>query len=755
MAVRGTGVVRWLFILMAGGGFLFLGASCRVGEPEPPAGNKSEPAPKADIVTERARLDKTVWAKEVEAQKHETPFVELWDKLRAAKDPFAVFEKFPFESIVVGQPGMPSRKENSVEIFAAARAGSRMDRKQWKAWLSHWRSQGFEIVQSEWHHSKFDPDAQPPRSIVSFELHVVNRGRTARYIVRGKLDVRWHKPTSASDTPRVKTIDATDVTILSRRGQPAFRQVAKLELKTTDMPMLMAYDLDGDGRSELVSMDTVYWNRGNWQFEPEALFKHPPAEPMRCGILGDFTGDGNVDLLGIRYHLTLFKGDGNNRFSTPGQLIAGVPRMTDPMAITAGDIDGDGDLDVWIGQYKRAYETGQMPTPYYDANDGFPAFLLRNDGNGKFTDVTESSGLAVKRKRRTYSASFVDLDADGDLDLVVASDYAGLDLYANDGKGKFTDITDSADQRHSFGMALTFSDYDLDSKLDFYMTGMASTTARRLQQLGLGRKEFPKHQVFRTAMAYGNRMLLARGKGFQQAPFNDQIARTGWSWGSTSFDFDNDGDRDIYVANGHISGRTAKDYCTRFWCHDIYTGSSKSENRLHDFFKDLQQNAFEREGQSWNGFEHNALLMNDGGRGFVSAAFLAGAALENDSRCVVSDDLNGDGRPDLVIVAMSPATGPRLFVHVLENTLKNDRNWIAVRMDNLAGNSGATVRVKTPDRTHIAAVVTGDSLRSQHAPFAHFGLGTGKTVTEITIERPGRPTLRIKNPKINQVHHVR
>ena len=67
-----------------------------------------------------------------------------------------------------------------------------------------------------------------------------------------------------------------------------------------------------------------------------------------------------------------------------------------PKSFTAGDIDGDGDLDVWIGQYKFPYVEGSMPTPFYDSNDGHPAVLLENDGQGNFRDVTESAGLAAK-----------------------------------------------------------------------------------------------------------------------------------------------------------------------------------------------------------------------------------------------------------------------------------------------------------------------------------------------------------------------
>ena len=121
-------------------------------------------------------------------------------------------------------------------------------------------------------------------------------------------------------------------------------------------------------------------------------------------------------------------------------------------------------------------------------NDGHPAYLLINDGTGRFTDQTAAFGLAPKRHRRTYSASFVDLDEDRDLDLMVVSDFAGLDLYRNNGKGQFTDITDSLGANHySFGMSHALADFDQDQKLDIYMVGMGSTTARRLESLGLGR----------------------------------------------------------------------------------------------------------------------------------------------------------------------------------------------------------------------------------------------------------------------------
>ena len=165
--------------------------------------------------------------------------------------------------------------------------------------------------------------------------------------------------------------------------------------------------------------------------------------------------------------------------------------------MTGGDIDRDGDVDLWVTQYKPSYEGGQMPTPYYDANDGEPAYLLVNDGKGQFIDETDRRGLAAKRFRRTYSTSFVDLDEDADLDLIknmVVSDYAGIDLYENDGNGTFEDVTqEKFDDRHLFGMAHTFADFNSDGRLDLYAIGMSSTTARRLDRLQLGRADRPRH----------------------------------------------------------------------------------------------------------------------------------------------------------------------------------------------------------------------------------------------------------------------
>ena len=424
-----------------------------------------------------------------------------------------------------------------------------------------------------------------------------------------------------------------------------------------------------------------------------------------------------------------------------------------PKYSPAGDIDADGDLDLYIANYKYAYRQGQWPTPYYDANDGYPAYLLRNDGDANFTDITEESGLADKRFRRAYSGSFVDLDNDRDMDLIVVSDFAGFDTYINDGQGKFHDISDRFGiDRYFFGMGHTFGDYNLDGILDFYVIGMSSTTAKRLEQMGIGRDDKPEHTAKRAAMGYGNRMFLG-GEDFVRAPFNDSVARTGWSWGATSFDFDNDGDRDIFVANGHYSGKSAQDYCTTFWRHDIYADGSE-ENLAKDIMFQSQTEELRNADVSWNGFEHKVLFMNRGGEDFVNIAFLLGVAFEYDARAVVSDDLDADGRVDLLVVEYKTEgkNNDTYTLHVYENQMQQAGHWIGVRLLDRKGFSpiGAVVKVMTDNGLQIDQIVTGDSFSSQHPATVHFGLGSTSKVNAIEVQWANGAISRVPTPDTNR-----
>ncbi|MBT5846104.1 MAG: CRTAC1 family protein, partial [Verrucomicrobiales bacterium] len=332
--------------------------------------------------------------------------------------------------------------------------------------------------------------------------------------------------------------------------------------------------------------------------------------------------------------------------------------------------------------------------------------------------------------------------------------FSGLDLYLNDGKGRFTDITATlGEDRFSFGMSHTLGDFNGDGRLDLYMTGMGSTTARRLETMKAGRKDFAGHQDHRMKMGYGNRLFLGGKDGFTQAPYNHQVARAGWSWGVAGADFDLDGDRDLFIANGHLSRDSAKDYCTTFWRHDIYSGNSKSNPVLGEFFVDLHKQL--HGGCSWNGFEHNVFYLNLPGEGFVNVAFLLGVSHEFDSRVVVGTDFDADGRPDLLVTQLSARTrGSSELLHLIKNNWETSGSWIGVRLQGRPGISplGAMVKIKTGDKTLIHPITSGDSLWAQHPAIAHFGLGDLKTVELLEINWGNGKTTRIEKPKVNQYH---
>ena len=720
-----------------------------------------------ELQKEREELDKTVFADETKAVQHEQVFITLWDRLRN-EDPLKVLNQFEFKTLIFGNltpQESPDWGIEGITIGALNGTEKKITREQYQILINNFYDEGWRLNQSEWHHSKFIPaeNNEPARSIVSCEMHCTSSKEEKRVIIRGKIKVTWS--INEGEYPTPDTININDLQIITRQGKKIFQEAMNADPKIEApgrfprFSPIMVYDLDGDGLNEIIAggCNLIYKNQGDGKYTKKDFLLNPIVRPAEAGLLADMNGDGNVDFIGgnsVDGSLLLFLGDKKGFNKAPIKF--NIPPLQGLHALSAADIDGDNDLDLFVGQWKAPYIGGSMPTPYYDANDGYPDYLLRNDGNNIFIDITDQSGLAKKRDRRTFSASLVDLNFDTHPDLVVVADFSGLDFYINDGKGNFTDKTaDFGDEKYAFGMSHTFGDWDGDGIQDLCLVGMSSTTARRLDGLGITKPGYEKYSLMRAPMTYGNRLYTRDSKGnFTQPKFTASAARSGWSWGCTATDFDLDGDTDLYVVNGHISGNSAKDYCTRFWCHDLYTGNSKPNTVLDDLFQTELLSGLGKD-FSWNGFEHNAMYLNQSGKDFLNAGFLLGSAFEYDSRSVLATDMDENGTQDLIVVEYNAKTMSQRL-HIYKNTIDSDNSWIGI---NLADNQytspvGSVITARSQSRNWSKIIVNGDGFTSQGPSRAHFGLGKIKELSEIQVVWPNGKKTILKNPKINQYHQV-
>ncbi|MFT4691959.1 MAG: hypothetical protein ACI9OD_004186 [Limisphaerales bacterium] len=751
---------------------LSIAATPVVTAPLPGINAKAPPSSIGNPTAGRKQLDATLWADEVEAQRYEAPLIGLWDTLRASDNALEHLSKFPFDNLAIQKPGPATALLLNITRTESESNRLRFTSVGFLEQLMALKNRGARLVQSEWHHSEFIPSKEGiPRSVFNVGLHLDFPQTGRRLAINGKLQIDWKSTTDTNAAPVAGDILFRDYTVLERQGSPAFKEVPLPFTQTPSAMPILVYDLDGDGLSEIISppRNQILKNLGGMRFTSQPFGQLQPsganpfifekALPHMTGTVGDFTGDGKPDVI-LAYRLLgayLYEMKPDGSFGAPTQIFAGATNFLRPQTISSGDVNGDGRPDLWIAQYKEPYRMGNIPDPIFDANDGFPAFLLINKGDRKFEDQTEASGLAAKRNRRTYSGSLWDQDGDGDLDLLVVSDFSGIDMYENDGKGHFTDVTGKlVGERANFGMGHTFADFDRDQKLDFFVTGMSSTTARRLEALGLKRDEFPEVNELRMKMAFGNRMYLGgANQPFSEPGFKGSIARSGWAWGATVLDFGNDGFPDIYVANGHRSGQSCRDYCTRFWTHDIYSTAQPSALRVTEF----QTEQAEWMDDSWNGFEKNFLYLNQNGTNFINAGFPLDAAFEYDSRSVIAADMDADGREDLLVLEAQNRGGSdndHDVLHLYRNEWQNNGSWIGLRLrPSPAGTEmGAIVKVKTLATTHLRTLVTGDSFNCQHPSIIHVGLGETASVQEVEIAWIGGKRTILKNPRLNQYHTV-
>ena len=528
-----------------------------------------------------------------------------------------------------------------------------------------------------------------------------------------------------------------------------------------------AADYDSDGLYDLFIPDGVasrlLRNTGGGRFEDVTMAAGLAGlDGVSVGLFADIDNDGDKDLFVSRTFRPnqLFLNDGQGRFDDITQS-SGIGADCCTTVASWADYDSDGDLDLYVGRYLDPRNT--IPTTLY-ARNGEPNRLYRNDGHARFSDVTAQA--QVGDPGLCLGSVFGDYDEDGDPDLYVVNDFGRNTLYRNEGNGTFADVTtDSGALAYGAGMNASMADYDNDDLLDIYVTNIRSQHAWIAEPETVWRYVgssvaqgawwgfLPVYrEIFRQSgtdfvsvfqqMSSGNTLLRNRGDGsFQDTTWRAGANPSGWYWGASLADFDNDGDLDIYAANGWVYNESREDLEFDFLLSAISDHRSYRAGELFD--PDRFAN------RSWHGWERNAYLRNNGDGTFSEAGYPAGADLILNSRGVAVADFENRGVWDIAVAASDDRHA------LLSNQVGLGRNWLAVELVGVRSNRdavGARIYLESSGKTQMREIVLGDGYGSQNSLRQHFGVDQAKQIDRLTIRWPASGSEQIfRNLNVNQI----
>jgi tetratricopeptide (TPR) repeat protein/peroxiredoxin len=526
-------------------------------------------------------------------------------------------------------------------------------------------------------------------------------------------------------------------------------------------------DIDGDGFDDFYLCqpgglpNRLYRNRGDGTFEDITETSGVGViENTACALLVDVDNDGRQDLIVVRANgpmLFLNEGGGKFRQKANAFQFATPPQGTFTSAAVA-DYDRDGWLDIYFCLYVYYQGTDQYkyPSPYYDANNGPPNFMMRNHRDGTFRDVTAETGLNQNNTRYSFACGWADFNRDGWPDLYVVNDFGRKNLYRNNGNGTFTDIAPRAQVEDvGAGMSVCWFDYDNDGAEDLYVADMWTAAGERISMQDVFKKDAPEEtRAFYHRHAMGNSLFRNEDGKFADATRSAGVGIGRWAWSSQAWDFDHDGFSDLYIANGMVTGPSRKskdkdndndeDLNSFFW-RQVVALSPDEPKPSHDYEQGWSAiNELIRADGSWSGYERNIFYANNGDGTFSDISALVGLDFLEDGRAFALADFDHDGRQE---VFLKNRNGPQL--RVLKNVMDNLPPSIAFHLRGTKSNRdaiGAVVTVETKLGRQTRSLQAGSGFLSQHSKDIFFGLGA--------VKGPVRASIRWPSGLVQELHDL-